>query len=59
MFGHFKRLKDMSQKDKTRHISNCQMAAEGAVITTDGSTSKVPMQKRKEDAKEILYLDRI
>ncbi len=49
----------MSQKDKARHISNCQMAAESAVITTDGSTSNVPMQKRKEDAKEILYLDRI
>jgi hypothetical protein len=49
----------MSQENKARHISSCPMAAEGAVITTDVSTSKVPMQKRKEDAKEILYLDRI
>ncbi|MGD0202747.1 MAG: hypothetical protein ABSC20_02425 [Candidatus Bathyarchaeia archaeon] len=49
----------MSQKDKARHLSNCQMAAENAVITTDDGTSNVPAQKRKEDAKEILYLNRI
>ncbi len=49
----------MSQKDKARHSSNCQTAAETPVITTDVSTSNVSMQKRKEDAKEILYLDRI
>ena len=49
----------MSQKNKARHLSNCQMATESAVIATDGSTSNVPTQKRKEDAKQILYLNRI
>jgi len=57
--GLFKRLKNMSQKNKARHLSNCQMAAESAVIATDGSTSNVPTRKRKEDAKQILYLNRI
>jgi hypothetical protein len=49
----------MSQKKQARHISNCQITAESAVITTDGSTSNVPSQNRKEDAKKILYLNRI
>ena len=49
----------MSQNDKARHPSNCQMAAESAVITTEGNTSNVPTQKRKEDAKQILYLNRV
>jgi hypothetical protein len=55
----FKRLKNMSQKNKARHLSNCQITAESAVITTDSSTSNVPTRKRKEDAKQILYLNRI
>ena len=57
--GLFKRLKNMAQKKQARHLSNCQITAENAVITTSGSTSNVPMQKRKEDAKKILYINRI
>jgi len=49
----------MSQKNNARHLSNCQLATENAVITTDGSTSNMPSQKRKEDAKQILYLNRV
>ncbi|MGA3288985.1 MAG: hypothetical protein ABSD42_01935 [Candidatus Bathyarchaeia archaeon] len=49
----------MSQKNKARHLSNCQMAAESAVIAMADGTSNVPMRKRKEDAKQILYLNRI
>jgi hypothetical protein len=49
----------MSQQEKTRHFANSQITTEGAVITTDGNTPNVPGQKRKEDAKQILYLDRV
>ena len=49
----------MTQKNKAGHLSNCQIAAESAVIATDGSTSNVPKQKLKEDAKQTLYLNRI
>jgi len=55
----FKRLKNMSQKNEARHLSNCQIAAESTVIATDVSTLNVPSRKRKEDAKQILYLNRI
>ena len=42
----------MSQKVETaRHISKPQK--------TKGSNKKVPSQKRKEDAKQTLYLNRI
>jgi hypothetical protein len=57
--GLFKRFKNMSQKNKARHLSNCQITAENAVITTDCSTSNVPTPKRKDDAKQPLYLNRI
>ena len=49
----------MAQKKQARHLSNCQITAENAVITTTGSTSNVPKQKRKEDAKKTLYINRI
>jgi hypothetical protein len=49
----------MSQKNKAGHSSNCQIAAERAVITAADSTPNVPMQKRKEEAEQILYLNRI
>jgi hypothetical protein len=49
----------MSQKNKARYLSNYQITAENAVITTDGSTSNVPTQKRKDDAKQTLYINRI
>jgi len=55
----FKRLKNMTQKNGTGHLQNCQIAVENAVIATDVSPSNVPMQKRKEDAKQILYLNRV
>jgi hypothetical protein len=57
--GLFKRLKNMAQKKQARHPSNCQITAEKAVITTQCSISNVPLQKRKEDAKKILYINRI
>jgi hypothetical protein len=57
--GLFKRLKNMSQKNKARHLSNCQITAENAVITMDSSTSNVPTPKRKDDAKQTLYINRI
>ncbi|MGD0450983.1 MAG: hypothetical protein ABSA79_08035 [Candidatus Bathyarchaeia archaeon] len=49
----------MAQKKQARHPSNCQITAEKAVITTQCSISNVPLQKRKEDAKKILYINRI
>ncbi len=49
----------MVQKNETRHLSNCQIAAERSVISADVTTSHVPVQKRKEDAEQILYLDRV
>ncbi len=49
----------MSQKNNARHLSNCQMATVNAVIAKNSSTSNVPTLKRKEDAKQILYLNRI
>jgi hypothetical protein len=49
----------MSQKNEARHLSNCQIATESTVIATDVSTLNVPSRKRKEDAKQILYLNRI
>jgi len=49
----------MSQKKQARHISNCQITAETAVITRSGKPSKVPSKKQKEDAKKVLYINRI
>jgi hypothetical protein len=49
----------MSQKNKARHSSDCQIAAESAAIVTESSAENVSMQKRKEEAKQILYLNRV
>jgi hypothetical protein len=49
----------MSQQEKARHLSNSQIATEGAVITADSSTANVAEQKRKKDAKQVLYLYRV
>ncbi len=57
--GLFKRLKNMAQKKQAGHLSNCQITAENAVISTYDSIIKVPKQKRKEDAKKTLYINRI
>ncbi len=54
----FKRLKNMSQKNVARHL-DCPMPIESAVIAADSSASNVPTQKRKKDAEQILYLNRI
>jgi len=45
----------MSQKNEVRHRSKCQITAK----TTVTLASSVPSQKRKEDAKQTLYLNRI
>jgi hypothetical protein len=45
----------MSQKNDVRHRSNCQITAEAAVKLAP----IVPSQKRKEEAKKTLYLNRI
>jgi hypothetical protein len=42
-----------------RHNLNCQIAVETTATITDGSKPNVPSQKRKEDAKQALYLNRI
>jgi hypothetical protein len=49
----------MVKKNETRHLSNCQIATESAVISSDGNASNVPVQKRKEDAEQTLYLFRV
>ena len=49
----------MAQNNIARHSSNCPIAAQSPVIAASDSTPNVPMQKRKEDAKQILYLNRI
>jgi len=45
----------MSQKNEVRHRSNCQVAVEATVALA----SSGPIQKRKEDAKQTLYLNRV
>ena len=55
----------MSQENagKARHQKSKLLtdtaAKEYAVISTESHTSKVPFQKRKAEAKEILYFNRI
>ncbi len=45
----------MAQKNEVRHSAKCQITAK----TTVTLASTVPSQKRKEDAKKTLYLNRI
>jgi hypothetical protein len=45
----------MSQKNAVRHRVNCQIIAKPAVATV----SSVPLQNKKEDAKQTLYLNRV
>ena len=49
----------MSQKNQVRHQSNCPVAVETTVALANTGSSNVPTQKRKEDAKQTLYLNRI
>ncbi len=55
----FKRFKNMAQKKQARHLTNCKLVSATALISADASTSSVPLSKRKEDAKQILYLNRV
>jgi hypothetical protein len=49
----------MSQQKQARHNTNLRIAVESTVTLADGNKPKVPSQKRKEDAKQTLYLNRI
>ncbi len=51
-------VENMSQKNKAGQCSNCQTAAEPIVMAAEVSAS-VSTQKRKEEAKQILYLNRV
>jgi hypothetical protein len=49
---------------KERYLPDCQVAAEinpaeCPVITTKISSAYMPSQKRKEEAKQIIYLKRV
>ncbi len=55
----FTRLKKMSQKNEVRHRSHCQITAKTTVTTAGDNVPNVPSQKRKEEAKKTLYLNRI
>lgn len=55
----FKRSKNMSQKNEVRHSSNCHVTVETTVALANSGRSNVPLQKRKEEAKQALYLNRI
>jgi len=48
----------MQQKNEARHQTNYQVAIE-TTVTLEENESNVPSQKRKEDAQQILYLNRI
>jgi hypothetical protein len=53
----------MSQENrKARHLQNCTIVAgsipECAILEADGSLN-VPSRKRKEEAEQTLYLNRI
>ena len=49
----------MQHKSEVRHRSKCQAAVETTVTVVDSGSSNVPSQKQKEDAKQILYFNRI
>jgi hypothetical protein len=46
----------MSQKNVARHRVICQITAQ---TTVKAEASNVPMQNKKEDAKQTLYLNRV
>jgi hypothetical protein len=48
----------MQQKNEARQCTNYQVAIETAV-TLEENKLNMPSQKRKEDAKQILYLNRV
>jgi hypothetical protein len=48
----------MSQKNEVRHHSNSPITVK-ATVKSLSCSSKVPSQKRKEEAKPTLYLKRV
>ena len=58
-FWTLQEVEKMSQKKNARHTSNCQIAADASAVITQSSATNVPTQKRKEDADQILYINRI
>ena len=62
--GNIKRLKLMSQDNTEAQTQKCKLLPDSvpdgcAVIAAEGSKLDVPLQKRKEDAKKTLYLNRV
>ncbi|MGO8806823.1 MAG: hypothetical protein ACLQO7_09530 [Candidatus Bathyarchaeia archaeon] len=54
----------MSQDNAEAQTQKCKLLSDSvpdgcAVITAEGSKLDVPLQKRKEDAKKTLYLNRV
>ncbi len=49
----------MPKKSEVRNCSKSQVTVETTVSVADISSSNVPSQKQKEDAKQILYFNRI
>jgi len=52
------------EKEEARHPKGTKLLSESiphgcAVIAAESSNLKVPLKKRKEEAKRTLYLDRI
>jgi hypothetical protein len=46
----------MTQQNQVRHR---KITAQTTAVTTDAVIQKEPSKKRKEDAKQVLYLNRI
>lgn len=62
--GNIKRFKNMSQENATARHQECNLLPDGApdgcaVISAESSLQKVSLQKRKEDAKKMLYINRV
>jgi hypothetical protein len=49
----------MSKKNEVRHLANCQITTKATVTLAEDKKSAMPSQNRKEEAKKILYLNRI
>jgi hypothetical protein len=49
----------MSKKNKASRLSSCQITVEAAAPSADGKKQNVSAQKRKDDAKQTLYINRV
>lgn len=51
------------RNERDRHVRTCKtlesVTQERVAIVTDSNSLKVPLQKRKEDAEQTLYLNRV